>query len=82
MGRAALADERFGVALYWLELVRTWAPSSLQTELETCQAAGAVPALPVRRSSSNAALCVRWHAGRAMQASHLNAVRTLKIHEM
>ena len=47
-GQAALAAEDFDAALYWFALVRTWAPSSLQTEIVRCLAANAVPALPVR----------------------------------
>ena len=65
LGRAALSAEELNAALYWFELVRTWAPSSLQAEVERCKAAGAVPFLPVRsaelhslrQSRNNTATC-------------------------
>ena len=46
-GQTAFAAEQLGVALYWFKLVRTWAPASLQAEVDVCEAAGAVPAIPV-----------------------------------
>ncbi len=45
---AAFATNDFNTALYWFELVHTWAPSSMQDEVELCEAAGALPMLPVR----------------------------------
>ncbi len=56
-GHAALASEDFNAALYCFELVRSWAPASLQAEVATCKAHDAVPALPVRPMPS--LLCVR-----------------------
>ncbi len=47
-GQTALAAQDYNTALYWFELVQTWAPSSLQAEVELCKAAGAIAALPVR----------------------------------
>ncbi len=47
-GQAALAGEDFNTAIYWFKLVRTWAPASLQAEIERCEAAGADPAESVR----------------------------------
>ncbi len=47
-GQAALAGEDFNTALYWFKLVRTWAPASLQAEIERCEAVGADPAESVR----------------------------------
>ncbi len=46
-GQAALAAQQYNAALYWFQLVRTWAPSSLQAEVDLCTAAGAVAAPPV-----------------------------------
>jgi len=48
MGRTAVDAEDYDAALYWFELVRTWAPTSLQAEVDACKAVGAAPGLTVR----------------------------------
>ena len=85
MGRAALAVEDFDVALYWFELVQTWAPSALQTEVKLCQGAGAVPAVPVRLSASAVLCCSRlaqasrapWYDVHAQLDGHVVAAGSL-----
>ena len=57
-GHAALASGDFNAALYFFKLVRTWAPASLQAEVDLCEAEAAVPALPVR-SCRYQLCCVR-----------------------
>lgn len=48
-GLAAFAARKLEVALYWFELVHTWArPLPLQVEVDCCSTAGAVARLPVR----------------------------------
>ena len=47
-GHAAAAANDLNAAAYWFELVHTWAPSSMQDWVDLCNAAGAVPMLPVR----------------------------------
>ena len=47
-GHEAFAANDFNAALYWFELVHTWAPSSVRDEVEFCRVAGAALTLPVR----------------------------------
>lgn len=62
-GRAALAAEDVHTALFWFDLVRTWAPSSLQAEVDLCRAAGAMPALSVRHPLAPLWLCYNVPSG-------------------
>jgi len=48
-GQALFAADDLNAALYWFKFVTTWAPSSFRAEITSCEAAGAVATLTVRR---------------------------------
>ena len=45
MAKRELRDGNFGSALQHYELIKTWSPAAAETAIQTCVAAGALPAV-------------------------------------